>query len=410
MQQADAALAVNYRLSHARRSLIFEAIKGGYREQRWTLASPDFELVREGDGEVIRRRDGAAFLTVSLIARPGLERLAKNYQPIARYGANGVLIYTGHFWPVTVKDERFDAVFDFSPAAGARAAAFSDYADRLEHWRSPMNHPAFVYMGPAAPVETPDVLAVVDPSAPPWIVDAFYTLTPRALSWMAEHFGFSLETKPNLLLAAPLGDEAGRLSYSGDALPGQFQITLEGGAWREKSDKALTIFRFSTLHEAAHLWQAATQPGTAKTSPWIHEGAADAIAAEAMVGLGYWDEAAFEKDFNEARAECADRLRMGSLASAEERRDFRALYACGHVIAVAVSWADGAPVSDFWRDFIARTGADGYDRDDFFDLAAARSGDPDFVKTLRLFVTTPPAEPPREIDKLLAAAGAPLAP
>lgn len=409
-QRPDGRLKVVYEMQRPIRALAFDALPGGYRKQRWMFEKADFVISKSDDGERIERRDGEAFDRFVLSVEPHDVRLEKNYQPTARYGEGGVLVFTGHFAPRGEDGTRMEARFGFYPSPGAKAVAFGERADAFEGWRSPMAHPAYVYMGPVAPVETDEVMAIVDPDAPRWIIDEFYDFTPRIFARLAEAFGFALETKPNLFLAAPLGREAGRLSYAGDALPGQVQITLEGQAWAQRSDKALGIFRRSTIHEAVHLWQAGARPGADDVPDWIHEGAADAIAAETLVTLGIWDGDAYAADFAAARAECAERLRMGSLASADERGDYRAVYACGHVIAAAVSWADDAPVADFWRAFLARTaGTDGYTQGSFLALARERT-DARFADALRAFIRTPPADPEREIDRLLAAAGAPLAP
>lgn len=410
-QRADGRLKVVYETERPVRALRFDVVAGGYRDKRWAFEDAGFVIEAGENAERLVRRDGEAFDRVVFIAEPHDVRLEKNYQPTARYGEGGVLVYTGHFTPRSEDGARVDAAFGFYPSPDARAVAFGERADALENWRSPTAHPSYVYMGPVAPAETDDVMAIVDPDAPRWIVDEFYDFTPRVFARLSDAFGFALETRPNLFLAAPLGSEPGRLSYAGDAVPGQVQITLEGQAWSQTSDKALAIFRRATIHEAVHLWQAAARPGAEGAPDWIHEGAADAIAAETLVALGLWDGAAYEADFVAARNECAQRLQMGSLAGAEARRDFRAVYACGHVIAAAVSRAEDASVADFWRAFVVRSAqTDGYTEATFLELVRERTGDAEFAYALRAFIRTPPADPEREIDRLLGAAAAPLAP
>lgn len=412
VEQTDDAVRVVYSMRRPVRRLAFRSVEGGYRERRWKPLSPEFIIRRGAELDWIERHDGARFKTVALDAFPNFIRIEKNYQPLAVYGDGGFLFYTGHFWPVIDENRRMDAVFSFTPAARAKVVAFGERAGGLVDWRSPMAHPAFVYLGPLQPVETRDVLALVDLSAPAWIQEEFASLTPAVFDKLAALFDFHLDTKPNLFMAAPLGSQPGRLSYSGDALPGQFQITLEGGGWREPSARAVSIFRRATIHEAVHLWQSAARPAAQEEAPWIHEGAADAIAAEAMVALGYWDGEAFEAHENQARTECAERLRGGPLKTAAERKDYRALYACGHVIAMAVSRADGAPTAEFWRAFIeqSRDRNAGYTEKQFYGLVNARTDDPAFERALRAFVRTPHANPENEIDRLFAAAKPPLAP
>jgi len=403
-QGDGAALDVSYEFRRPQREIAFNAVADRYRADRWRLP-PGFKLIADGDRELIVRADGEAFTSLSLTALPAADRLPKEYQPAVPYGEGGVLVYTGHFWPLAQKTGRADAVFDFAPAPGGHAVAFGENEAALKDWTSPMAHPAFVYMGPLQPVETEYVMAVIDPAAPRWVVEEFRNIVPESFEKLAEMFGAAPETKPNLFLAASPGVE-GQLSYTGDALPAQFQISLEGGVWREPNPQAREVFIQSTIHEAVHLWQAAARPGDSQPPEWIHEGAADAMAAEIMVALGEWDAEAFQRDEEHARAECAAELGKGTLNGARARGDFRALYACGHVIASAVAVAERGSTADFWRAFIEETGPDGYSEAMFYDLVAARTGDEDFADALEDFARTPLAEPAREIDGLFAAAGA----
>ncbi|PQA85727.1 hypothetical protein [Hyphococcus luteus] len=404
-QRPGAVLEVVYELRRAQPGIAFHEIEGDYRAARWDLP-PGFEIRKKDGAEVIARRDGARFKTLVLTAHPAQGRLPKEYQPVAPYGEGGVLVYTGHFWPLTKAQARADVVFDLTPAPGGHAVAFGDNAMALHDWQSPMAHPAFVYLGPLEPIETGAVMAVIDPQTPGWIVEEFKRLVPESFEKLSAMFGAAPETKPNLFLAAVPGKPA-QLSYAGDALPAQFQIMLEGGVWAKPNDQARGVFLQSTVHEAVHLWQAAARPGASKPPEWIHEGAADAIAAEILAALGEWDAAAFEADERTARTDCARELDKGTtLNGARAKGYYRALYACGHVIASAVARAEGASTADFWRAFIDRAGPEGYSEDMFYDLVAERTGDPDFAGAVRDFARKPLARPEREIDGLFAAAGA----
>ncbi|WDI31391.1 hypothetical protein PUV54_15685 [Hyphococcus flavus] len=407
MQTDDTALQVIYEWRTPERDAVFSTVPNGYRQEHWNIITPGLELVSDDNVDRIRKPGGGKFKRLELIARPSDVRLDKEYQPIAEYGVGGLLVYTGHLWPETKSGEYVNATFDFTPAAGAQVVAFGDRALRLENWRSPEAHPAFIYMGPLAPVETEDVMAVIDPQAPRWIIAEFNSLVPSAFAALSDVFGFSPDTKPNLFLSAAIDGEPGRLSYAGDALPSQFQIMLRGGAWARPNRQARDVFTHSTIHEAVHLWQTGARPRTDDTPEWIHEGAAEAIAGEVMVRLGIWDGAAFERNAAAARNECATTLENGSLNGASARGDFRALYVCGQVIAEATARADGKTVADFWKALIERAGEeDGYTEEMFYDLIEARTGDEDFAQAVRHFARTPLAEPAVEISRLMDAARA----
>lgn len=409
--QIDAArMRIAWQSPRRRDALMFEALADEYRARHWQIETPGFEITYVDDAARLARIDGRQFTKAEIIVTADGARLAKEYQPVAAYGAGGALVYTGHFHPLNEDGSRVDASFNFVAAKGAEVVAFGSRAKALANWNSPLNHPAFIYFGPLRPIETDQVFALIDPQAPRWIVNEFDHLTPRAFNYFASAFGPQSDagaaTKSNLFLAAQIGNDQGRLSYAGDALPGQFQITLEGAAWQERSARGEDIFRRSTLHEAFHLWQtAAAPPGDDERAGWIHEGGADAVAIDAMLALGFWEIDELAAFGAAARDECANGLNDGSLSSAHARGAFPALYACGYLIAEAIARADGSSATAFWRDFM-KTAATvgGYSERLFFDFVATRTGDAEFARAIRYFVQTPHADPAREIDQLLAAA------
>lgn len=410
VQTATGAI-VSILLSRPMERLRFDAIGDDYRSVHWTMPE-NFEQTTGGGNDVISRIDGKAFTQLEFSVRADTVRLEKNYQPLAAYGEHGLLLYTGHFWPVDEAEERLPVSFDFyaSQDAGtaAQVVAFDQRAPIIKDWQSPHNAPAFVYFGPHALVASAQVAALVDPHTPPWLIDAFETITTAAMETLATTFDRTPAVKPNLFVAAPLGDDPGRLSYSGDALPGQFQITLRGGGWRKPDGTARDIFRRTTIHEAVHLWQwdelrSEAGPGW----DWIHEGGADAIAAETMVALGFWSGDEFDRFRNEAYSGCASDLDGGSLITAHQRGTFGAFYSCGVVIADLIARADGGSTGAFWRDFTreqreqTEAGEPGAMNDeDFFQFLAVRVDDQGFADALRLFVETPYANPAREIERL----------
>ena len=404
-QVEGAEMRVAYDWRKPRREMTFRAVYGGYRERRWAVETEGFALRRGAREDVIVRTDGARFDRVVLAARPDIIRLPKEYAPVSPYGEGGALVYTGHFWPVGGDGARINATFSFTPAPGGAATVLGEHAPALADWRSPLAHPAFVYLGPLAPQKTAHMSALVDPAAPAWVRREFHDVSARAFEYFARSFGAGPETTPDLFLTVSLRGDPGRLRFSGDALPGQFQVTLEGGAWREASPAALDILRQSVIHEAFHLWQSArARPGDEATAGWIHEGGADIVAAEAMVALGFWDGAALRRFSARARRACAAGIEDGPLSAAHLRGDFRALYGCGVVVAEAAARAEGVTATAFWRDFMAAAEQrGGYSASMFFDFVAERTGTV-FAEDIRYFVQTSHARPDRDIERLFEAA------
>jgi hypothetical protein len=256
---------------------------------------------------------------------------------------------------------------------GASVAAFGAVAPEFVDWVSPFRNPAFLYVGPNAASASPGpVRAIVDATAPDWIKGEVADMAPKLGGAFQRLFARALPVTPDIFVAIGDLSEPGRLSYSGDALPGQYQMTLEGGFFAEGSADARNVIRRQTAHEAAHLWQTATRPRSDAVPSWIHEGAAEALAAEAMIEAGYWSAADAARDLEAARSACIGALEGRSLNAAEAAADWTAVYQCGRIINAAAAGAGG--VAALWREFVARTAETGYDQQAFMALARERAG------------------------------------
>lgn len=396
---------VAYRLARPVRHLDLGPSLGGFRPEAWRVVSGDADIVSRGGRDYLEARPARGrFDEVAVAFDARRLDLVKHYEPVRPLGADGAIVYTGHFWPWRADGRRIEATFDLTPARGGRIAVLGRAAGRLERWRSDFSHPAFVYFGPLDPRETEAALTVVDPSAPPWIAAEFDRIAPAVFARLARVFKRPLAAKPDVFIAHEAGGPEGLLRYAGDALPGQFQLSLYGGGWRAPTGLARDLLHRAAAHEAVHLWQAAVNPLGPDVPGWIHEGAADAIAAETLRAVGLWDRDDVARDFERAQKECAAELDDGSLRGATGRGAVRALYACGQLLMQAAAGAPGGAGSAaaFWRKFAARaqeTG--GYDAELFFALVEEESGS-DLAAEMRRFERTPFARPERAIAALLA--------
>lgn len=344
----------------------------GYRARHWRIETPGVRLSTRGGRDYLETGAARKFSQVDIRVDPAPVDLHKDYEPFIALGDGAVIFYSGHFTPFRDASTRLHAKLTIAAAAGAQVYAFGERAPTLADWESPYDHPAFIYVGAATPQESETLVTISDATAPSWISDEIATLAPAIGGALRGLFARSLPTKPTIFVAmGDLGEE-GRLSYSGDALPGQYQMTLAGGAWRDSSPQALAVLRRTTAHEAAHLWQAASRPARDSVPNWIHEGGADALAAEAMAAAGYWTPAEKAADFDRARRDCAAGLERQSLQKAEAEARWTAVYACGHVLNIAAA-GDGG-VASLWRELVSRAGADGYDEATFLALAEERAG------------------------------------
>ncbi|MEL7487592.1 MAG: hypothetical protein AAGJ87_10305, partial [Pseudomonadota bacterium] len=284
----------------------------------------------------------------------------------------------------------------------APASAFGEKINPGDALLSPFDHPAFVYFGDAAFAATTNANFLAAETTPAWIVDDLRRNVGVLIDTLADRFGAPLDRAPDVFLAYQRGGPYGLLRYSGDALPGQMHIALAGGGWKERTGLGESLLQEAIAHEAVHLWQAGTRPAKEDTPSWIHEGAAEMIAVEALIDAGLRSPDAAARRVARAEGDCASELRNGSLASAERRGAIRAVYACGAALmkAMAIAHNERGSVSELWTDFAARADvADGYDRDLLYDFAGEIGGD-EFARAFRAFETARYARPDRRLRTL----------
>ncbi len=401
-QKSDGPWRVAYELASPRAELDLGADIDGFRASHWEIETKGALLLHREHRDVVTPIDGRRRVRkVVFHVDPASQDLRKDYEPFIPMGDGGVIFFTGHFMPYKDQSTRLDTRLTIIAEEGSSVSAFGETRQRFDDWESPFDHPAFIYAGPAVPAESEALLTIADAAAPHWIKAEVSTFAPAIAAALQEIFARALPVKPNIFVAIGDLSEEGRLSYSGDALPGQYQMTLAGGGWKEASDKSLGVLRLSTAHEAAHLWQAAARPMTDAVPDWIHEGGADALAAAAMVEAGYWTSEAAAENFAKARADCVRRLEKLSLQRAEADRRWDAVYACGHVLNVAA--AGEAGVAAFWREFVNRAAREGYDEAMFLALAGERAGD-DVAKSIRDLIRINDARPDLAIARMLGEA------
>lgn len=399
-QRHDGPWRVTIDLKTPRATLDLGPSIEGYRERCWRIEGEGVRLVARAGRDFVEADPGRRkFRTVSFLVEPAPTELRKDYEPFVSMGDGAVLVYTGHFMPFRDDAARMDVKMTVIAEKGAEVSAFGESAPRFENWESPYRHPAFIYLGPATHAVGGASMSIADRTAPQWIREEVAAFAPAIAASFTEILQRALPSPPNIFVAMGDLSEDGRLSFSGDALPGQYQMTLAGGAWKESSPQALGVLRLATAHEAAHLWQAAARPKSDAVPDWIHEGGAEALAAEAMLAGGFWSNEEAEADFADARGECAASLERLSLQRAEAEARWDAVYACGRVLNAAAAGPKG--VALFWREFVRRAAADGYDEAMFLALAEERAGK-ETAEAIRSLIRTNDARPDLAISRMLA--------
>ena len=394
------AVRLHYALPSAVRALDLGPSLGAYRLDQWRLATRGLVIEAREGRDVLARADNRPFRAAEIDVGIAPVDAPRTYDALTRLGERGVLVYTGHFQPWR-NGRRAPTRFSFFGPSGAVATAFGEVESAFWNWKSRLDHPAFVFVGPVAPRRAGGVSMVIDPAAPDWVAEAVEETAVRVADGLEQRFGWALDVTPDLFLSFTPGFD-GQASFAGDALPGQFRIALEGRAWDRRSEMGRDILIAGLAHEAAHLWQTAARPSPAGAADWIHEGGANAIAAQLLVELGYWTgERAFSR-FAEARRECLDLMKGRSLEAAEAASAGAASYACGHVLneLAAAAHPDGA--IGFWNDLILearRIG--GYDEALFLRLTANLHGEA-FAADMARFLRTHDRRPDRSMAALEA--------
>ena len=322
---------VLYTSSVPMRALVFARSPDRSRAVDW-VATPEFEIAADARGELVRRRDGATFTAVRLQVPPLYRELPKDYAPFSRFGDGGVLFHSG----------RFFACADGCPArprwrmsvrAGGRAVLVDGRrSSGTASWRDD-GQGRSVYVGDAQPVETPDVLAVIDRTLPPSVAAQLNRDLPRFMRFYAAKLG-ATPMRPMLFVSHDARHARG-WGRQGGTLPGQVFTHFYGAGWPERMAKPDfgSDLAWHLAHEAAHVHQRQLALADAGDA-WMHEGTADAFAAIALRAQG--DGAAADRKLAEARMACGRSTRDRALTAAVAGGDFDAAYTCGLLLGLAV--------------------------------------------------------------------------
>src|SRR4030095_9048957 len=108
-------------------------------------------------------------------------------------------------------------------------------------------------------------------------------------------------------------------------------------------------------HEASHFWLGQSVRYTTQFDSWIMEGGADLLAMRTVQQLDPRFNGS--KKINESLVDCL-KLAGRPVATALERDEYRAYYACGGIFALVAEKANGGDFYDFTRKLIAANQGD----------------------------------------------------
>lgn len=369
--------------------LVFRRQPDDSRTQDWA-PSRDFEIVRTGDAERLRRKDGQAFDDARVTVPAAYRDLPSDYAPFSPFGDGGMLAYSGRFFacPTECAD---DANWQMQLTASGHTILVDGMRHKDNATWIDSAEGRNVYVGETAPVETPDFLAVIDKTLPDAIRTQLAADLPGFMHFFADRMG-ALPGRPMLFTSYDLTHQGG-WGRQGGTLPGQVFVHFYGPVWPDEMAKpgfsADLAWHFA--HEAGHLYQRQIYAG-GDAAAWVHEGGAEAFAAIAMRAQGQGAEA--DAHIATSAADCAKKLGARSMRAAMTEGDFDVAYACGLQVNLALDaeLRRVAPTSDglfsIWRRFQDQV-KDREPTEDDFLAAVAFVGNAGIAARVRDMVSKP---------------------
>ena len=396
---ASGTWRATYHLSTPTPALRFERPASFFRERVWKVVTPGYLLDRDGDRQVVRLASGATPQREIVFEFPEYTAtLPKEYELFLPFTGGAVAVYTGHFYATSIVNNTSAATLrtiDLTTPKGMKAVVRGRVVSGRVTFSDSIGDGTYIYLGNTTPIETPDVVAIVDPGMPSWLATLFNDDLPRLFSAYRQRVGYPLPVKPVVLFS--FGDTASAgLSSGGGVLTGLVNMTFSGKDWMQQTP-ALTEQAVALIaHESAHLWNAhlATNVDQAGGS-WMHEGSADAFATEMLYSLRVIDSARYRVRREDAINQCANATASGSVATAGSRNAIREIYDCGFVLTM---WTEAAVhranptanVFTFWHDLIAsaKTNEGNYDQARYFAVLERERVSDSVIAGMKAFVAT----------------------
>lgn len=381
-----------------------------WRLQSWQVLTPGVSLERRGKFDAFVGSNGSPVpQKVRIRLTPFTGHLAADYVPALRLGGKSVALFDGHYAAFSVPRpamlDTLPAAFDTSLVGdGGTRVRFRGNKLRLagdvEGYRAGMSEGTYgLYEVPRASVRS-GVATVIDGDLPQWLADDLASFTPQVIDVLTKGLGPSAITEPTIL-AAWEGAERDGASYNGGTLKGLVLMRFEGKSALQKLPALADLAHWFIAHEASHFWLGQTVRYKTQHDSWILEGGAEVLAMRTVEKLQPGFSA--KKKINEALRECAE-FADEPVATALERDEHRAYYACGAVFALVAEKVNG----DFYGFVSELIDANRTDREltaaEWFDALDRTSGSRAHSAAIRALTERGSTEPKAALAKLLTGA------
>lgn len=323
---------VRYDLTEPVTSLQFVRSPDDSRPRTW-LPDQGFEIVKTEGGDVARRQDGAAFRTVRFRMAPTYSVLPMDYAPFSPFGDGGMLFHTARLFACADRcsgDESW--TMDLWADDEDRIVLNGKTLQARAHWTD-RGEGRVVYVGKSLPQQARDFVAIIDTALPEDVRGRLLVQLPQFMHLFSSKLG-ALSRRPMLFVSYDVSHPKG-WGQQGGVLPDQVFTHFYGGKWPEEILKPAFADKLAwhLAHEAAHLYQRATVAQAVGGDEWIHEGAAEALAAIAMQSAAD----AFVRSARETAArQCAELIGERSIRETIVAGKSQAAYSCGLLLNLTV--------------------------------------------------------------------------
>ena len=384
-----------------------------WRPQSWSVETKGVRLERRGFYDVLSARRGVP-RRVRIRFTPFTQNLQDDYTPALAFTDGSVALYVAQFdtFPMATAREvealPSDLNNQFVPDANL-TYVLRDRAGpvwlggRRQTVATTTDRDTYVFFGATLPIETPNVVAFLDPQLPEWIKESITQAVPDMLARFTQELGPPPGMKPTIMLSWK-GPTPRIVSRAGSVLHGLITLTYEGeGMLADDLAARVDALRF-IAHEAAHFWLGQTVAYEYARDAWITEGGAEFLAMRLVAAeQPTYD---WQSEMNKSIADCVDLTRRRGVESARDRDESRAYYACGAVFGLIAESASGRPFFTFVRGLIDSNRADRIvTRAEWLAALDAASKKPDLSRDIARLLDRGASDPKEFIAALFQRAG-----
>ena len=337
-----------------------------WRPDSWTVLTPGVRLQRRGAYDVLVADRGEVPQRVSVRFRPASAGLRADYPPALVFTDGSVALFVAQFdcFPMDSMQEVRGLPNDLNnhPVPAAQSSfVFRDSLGPvlLEGKRSApaetRDPNTYALYGTARPIETPDMVGIIDPQLPEWIKDSLSYSVPRLLSRYTQELGPLRSFKPTIM-ASWAGPTPNLVSRGGSVLRGLIVMNYEGSGVLQETPQQRDEDLWFIAHEAAHFWLGQTVGYQYARDAWITEGGAELLAVRAVAEINPdYDPRLL---LNKAIEDCIRLTRRQGVEASRERGEQRTYYACGAMFGLIAEAGSGRSFYRFVRQLVDANRAD----------------------------------------------------